>query len=340
MDELTTLVDRIAADHPGDPWQALVETGLDRVGFAESAGGAGGDLRDGSAVVAALAANAAPVPVAEQTFLAGWLVEHTGLHLPAGRAAVGWEHRRPDALRVVRDGLGWRFEGRLAYIPWGRQADHLVAVAPIGDEVMVAILPSTAVITRPGMNLAGEPRDEVRLAGARAESAVAMPSSLLAELELRAALARTVQIAGALRRVLALTLRYTAERHQFGRSLARMDAIRQQVSLLAGEVAATSASAEAAVAALSSAARPAAVAALAIAAGKVQAGIAATTVARIAHQVHGAIGFTMEHPLHRYTTRLWSWRDEYGNDEYWARYLCQVVHADGADGLWPALAVG
>src|SRR5690606_35089572 len=52
---------------------------------------------------------------------------------------------------------------------------------------------------------------------------------------------------------------------------------------------------------------------------KLRAAQAASTVAAIAHQTFGAIGFTEEHPLHRYTRRLWSWSDEWGTQRHWAR---------------------
>ena len=51
-----------------------------------------------------------------------------------------------------------------------------------------------------------------------------------------------------------------------------------------------------------------------IAAAKVRAGEAAGVGAGIAHQVHGAIGFTYEHSLHFATRRLWSWRAEFGTE--------------------------
>ena len=59
--------------------------------------------------------------------------------------------------------------------------------------------------------------------------------------------------------------------------------------------------------------------------------------AAIAHQVHGAIGFTQEHSLHHLTRRLWSWRDEFGNDAEWSRRLGHAAIAAGADGLWPMI---
>ena len=71
---------------------------------------------------------------------------------------------------------------------------------------------------------------------------------------------------------------------------------------------------------------------------KIRVGEAATEGAAIAHQVLGAIGFTQEHTLHRFTRRLWAWRDDFGNESDWAVKLGNLVAAKGADGLWPMLA--
>jgi acyl-CoA dehydrogenase len=60
----------------------------------------------------------------------------------------------------------------------------------------------------------------------------------------------------------------------------------------------------------------------------VRAGQAAGIVAVNAHQVHGAIGFTEEHELHRYTLRLWSWRDEFGSERAWQERLGRLAIDD------------
>jgi alkylation response protein AidB-like acyl-CoA dehydrogenase len=76
---------------------------------------------------------------------------------------------------------------------------------------------------------------------------------------------------------------------------------------------------------------------LALAAAKIRAGEAAGAVAEIAHQVHGAIGFTEEHSLHYLTRRLWSWRDEFGHEGFWAAELGRRVAEAGPDQLWPLI---
>ena len=72
----------------------------------------------------------------------------------------------------------------------------------------------------------------------------------------------------------------------------------------------------------------------AIAAGKSRAGEAAGVGAALAHQVHGAMGFTYEHRLHFLTKRLWSWRDEYGTEAEWSLLLGRHAALAGADRLW------
>jgi acyl-CoA dehydrogenase len=76
----------------------------------------------------------------------------------------------------------------------------------------------------------------------------------------------------------------------------------------------------------------------AVAVAKARTGEAAGKVAEIAHQVHGAMGFTHEHPLHFATRRLWSWRDEFGSDAYWQERIGRLVCEAGGAALWPRLA--
>ena len=74
-----------------------------------------------------------------------------------------------------------------------------------------------------------------------------------------------------------------------------------------------------------------------VALAKVRAGQAASRLAAVAHQFHGAIGFTQEHVLHHTTLRLWSWRQEFGGDATWARALGRAAIAQGAAAFWPSM---
>jgi acyl-CoA dehydrogenase len=61
----------------------------------------------------------------------------------------------------------------------------------------------------------------------------------------------------------------------------------------------------------------------------------ASVVARLSHQLHGAIGFTQEHPLHFSTTRLTSWRQDDLSETACALELARLV--PGLGGPWVTL---
>src|SRR4030095_11672797 len=109
------------------------------------------------------------------------------------------------------------------------------------------------------------------------------------------------------------------------RPIAKFQAVQHNLARLAGETAV-------AIAAATSAADTIGVAKtfdepvfLEAASAKIRVGEAATEGAAIAHQVLGAIGFTQEHTLHRFTRRLWAWRDDFGSESAWAGKLGTLV---------------
>jgi acyl-CoA dehydrogenase len=118
------------------------------------------------------------------------------------------------------------------------------------------------------------------------------------------------------------------ERQQFGRPIAQFQAIQQQLAVLAGEVAACQRAADSLNDALVSLNR------LDIAIAKARISEAVGAATEIAHQVHGAMGYTMEHGLNLRTRRLWCWRDEYGNEGYWQQAIGRFVVSKGAENAW------
>ncbi|MEP7348621.1 MAG: acyl-CoA dehydrogenase family protein [Sphingorhabdus sp.] len=143
------------------------------------------------------------------------------------------------------------------------------------------------------------------------------------------AFVRVAQAAGAMDAVLAMSVEHANTRVQFGKPLAKFQAVQQSLATLAVEAAAVNVAGAAAAAALDRGD-----ALFEIAAAKLRANIAIGIGTAIAHQVHGAIGFTQEYPLHLLTSSLMRWRSEYGNDAYWAGILGGQACARGGAGLW------
>jgi len=152
------------------------------------------------------------------------------------------------------------------------------------------------------------------------------------------ATARGLQISGALDRVLEMTVQYSQDRVAFEKPISKFQAVQHLLARLAGEVAAASAATGSAAEAIASSGFAGDAMLLEVAASKIRSSEAAELGARIAHQVFGAIGFTEEHILHRFTLRMLSWRDEFGNETFWSLKLGERIAANGADELWPLLA--
>lgn len=145
----------------------------------------------------------------------------------------------------------------------------------------------------------------------------------------RGALATTALIGGALQRALELSIDHANTRVQFGKPLGKQQAVQQALALMAEEVAAVAVAAQAA-----AKARDRGDAAFEIGCAKLRANKAAGIGGAIAHQVHGAIGFTKDYPLHHYTARLIEWRSAYGNDAYWADAVGGFALRFSGLGLW------
>jgi acyl-CoA dehydrogenase len=168
---------------------------------------------------------------------------------------------------------------------------------------------------------------------------VAVPQLEPTHVLLLGATARSLQMAGALEAMLGMTLEYAQQRVAFGKTIAKFQAVQQRMAQLGGEVAAAIAVSQSAAEALASATDYAAAAVwLEVASAKIRCGEAAEAACAIAHQVHGAIGFAAEHPLHRFTLRALGWRDDFGDEVFWAKRLGKLVTSDRQAPLWHFLA--
>jgi len=335
--DLLNTVDRISGAHcerplresaeagtwPAALWQALDEVGLTKAALPEAAGGSGLEFGDAMLALRRSAYHAFPVPLAE-TMMAGRLLAAAGLAVPEGALTIA-PVMQSDALDIKS---GKTVSGEARRVPWGNQCAHVVVAGE--NEIGVVVLKSHSSKTE--KNLAGEPRVTLKFAS-QPLAAFAPLAGARARLDAEGALARSVQMAGALERALAYALQYAGERVQFGRPIGKFQAIQQLLAQFAEQVAA----ATVAVTASADAIARGGDVFFAAAVAKIRAGEAAGRSAEIAHQVHGAIGFTHEHRLHHLTRRLWSWRDEFGVESEWSIALGRQVAAQGAEAFWPRL---
>jgi acyl-CoA dehydrogenase len=337
-------IERVLADHADRAAHEALEAGawperlwgeLEQAGFTTlleaPASAWPTQWADAYPVFHALGRHAAPVPLAE-TAIANFLIALHGL--PAREGPLAFLDLEDDARSsATYAGGGIVFDGRVASVPWARWARALVVTAHIDGKPLVALVDANAsgLAIEHGANLAGEPRDTVELRSCRATAHVLFDKvSEAVDIERYGALIRSATMAGAIETLLHSSVSYANERIQFGKPIAKFQAIQQSLASLGGE--ATSAQ-SAALAAFGSIVRTPDHFETAVA--KIRTGKAAGLAASIAHQVHGAIGFTWEHALHHSTQRLWSWRTEYGTEAQWAMRLGREAIARRGAMLWP-----
>jgi acyl-CoA dehydrogenase len=319
---------------PTDLWNALEESGLPLTWVSDELGGAGAEMTDGFAVIRAAGRAAAPVPLAE-TLLAGWLLGLGKIEAPAGPMSLA---------PIYEDGRieleGGTLRGRSRHVPFARNAQHIAVLATQGGKPVVALVAAEGLTIAQGISYAGEPRDTVTFTGATPIATGAVEGLTTTGIQQIGAAARTQQMAGALEHILDQSVQWSLDRVQFGRAIAKFQAVQHNLAQLAGEVAAAGAAADAAGDAIGAHGVGNDLIAAEVAVAKVRVGEAASTGSAIAHQVHGAMGFTYEHSLHQATRRLWAWREEFGNESHWALLLGRMVAARGSDELWPMLTQG
>jgi len=315
-------------------WDALSNAGLPLAWVPENLGGSGAGLADGFAVLGVAGRFALAVPLAE-TLAAGWLLARAGLEAPATPMTVA--PVRPHD-RITLD-AGGTLSGRAIGVPFAREAQQIAVLAYRGSEPIIALVETKDCRLADGRNLAGDETNVVTFDGVRPPRSGSAPIHFeQRSLLLMGAAIRSGETAGALETVLSLSVAYANERVAFERPIGKFQAVQQNLARLAGEVAAALAVSSSAADTLAQAGVADDAALLEAASAKIRTAEAAAEGSAIAHQVFGAIGFTKEHILHRFTLRMLSWRDDFGNESYWAAELGRHVARRGADDFWPLVA--
>lgn len=317
-----------------DLWSALSDVGLTTAMLPESAGGLNLGLRDMCELLARCAYHAMPVPIAEtaltMAFVSAFDPNWCG---PIAIALID----RIETMRhkIIMTASMRGLEQRVARVPWAAEAHVLCLVDQQNIISWHDRLLNPWQIIGSKRNLAGEPRYDLGIDTAT-ETLSNVDDGLFSRFEQLGALLKTAQMCGAMERTLQLSIHYANERKQFGRPIGKFQAVQHMLAVLASHAAASKAAYQAALDVVESEAWSER-SSWSVAIAKARMSEAAGLCADLAHQVHGAMGFTREHRLHRFTRRLYAWRDEFGQETYWQGRVGAWTLELGADALWDHL---
>lgn len=270
-------------------WGGLQDSGFLDILKPESAGGAGVALSAAGGVLQALGRYVTPAPVAE-TMLARALLAMAGVEAPDGPIVLARMNAHGSAVTPF---------ARVATHALVEHHDTLTLTCLDGAEVRPTGLPHDLAARIDWNAPPTGPRFTAPRGGAR----------------VLGAMVRAAAIAGAVDRVLEITVAYANDRNQFGKPIGKQQAVQQQLAVLAEQAVASRIASEIGLAS----GFPPAISAVAVA--KQITSHAAALAAEIAHAVHGAIGVTQEHDLQLFTRRLYEWRFADGSESYWAEQL-------------------
>lgn len=320
IDEMCT---RSAASLP----QTLIEAGIPWIGMAESIGGSGGDIFDAAIALQTLSRNTADVLGVDTGLVASWATSAHGLIHDRSLIAVAVDPRNTltGSCSVSGDLL---ITGTAFDVPANERVQYLLVL--IDQEL--ALLPFASGKITMGENLAGEARSTIEFENATARNHIAAESDFTQiDLLARLALARAIQISGAMAAVRDLTVQYARTREQFGKPISDQQVIAHKLA----EISELTLMSQAAVATALDAPTT-----LHCAIAKSVTSRCARKASMVAHQVHGAMGMSQEYQLGALTTRLWSWTEEAGRPEFWNHYIGQAFLAQPKPLLWESIVNG
>lgn len=273
------------ADGDAALWRQLKELGLSDL--------TGGKLRHGSQaswweaaeLVRALAGRGCALPVGDSDLVAGWVLDTVGTNAGQALRCCWWD-----------DGEG-----------------PILVPHPTVERVLVFRSGESSVEFADATMGQFAERTQAGSWGSSAVVWTAVNETLESLASARLSLVRVIQVSAAMEAARDLAVEHATSREQFGRPLAKFQAVQALLADIAAETALARSVTEAAIDAMVRTGEDIDFVLPPIAAAQSCVGHAAATVARAAHQVLGAIGTTQEHELHRHTTAMLRWRAEAGD---------------------------
>jgi alkylation response protein AidB-like acyl-CoA dehydrogenase len=349
-----TLVCEMETDEKGYPpelWQEMAGLGWMGLAFPESYGGSGMGFIDLAILLEEMGRACLPGPFFSSVILGGFTTLDAGSdaqkqkYLPdiaSGRSIFtlaltevnAWYDAASIATTATADGDGFVIEGTKLFVPDAHVAGYLLCVARTeqsanpeeGLTVFIVEVPSPGLSHSALKTISGDKLFEVAFDGVRVPRENILGQSgkgweIVQRIIERGAVGKCCDIVGGLQRVLEMTLDYAKERYQFDRPIGSFQVIQHYCADMATDVDSTRFITYQAAWMLSEGLpcrREVAIA-------KTWAGEAYERVVTLAHQIHGAIGCTIDHDLQFYTKRGKAAQLSFGDGDYHRETVAQQM---------------
>ena len=334
-----------ADGHDPGLWEQVSALGWPGLALPEAHGGAGRGMLELALVAEELGHAAASCPLLSSTTqvalplsrtagggafdrwleaLAGGRALGTLAHLEPGRAGDEWAE---PGLELERSGSAWRVTGVKDLVPFAAVADLLLVSVRVDRErtgVVAMERDRPGVVVRRQHAMGGEPLYAVELDVEVRDADVVTGDAALEILRRgldAGAVAGCAYAAGLAVRALELSVAHAQSRLQFGRPIGAFQAVAHRCADMQADVDAVRLLALQAAWSLDHLEAPE----LEIGAAKAYANEALRRVFAHAHQVHGAVGFSMEHDLQLFTRRAKAFELSWGSVDRHRERVAQAI---------------
>ena len=329
-------------------WQEMADLGWMGLALPEQYGGGGFTFLDLAVLLEEMGRACLPgpffstvvlgsLPVLEfgseeqkQRYLPGAIRGEKMLTLASAESSFANSCGAGITLEATREGDSYVIEGTSLFVPDAHIADCLLCIVKTKPEDKVAIVLADARSTQmscvPLKSIGGDKLCEVifdRLAVPKSDVLVQEDRGwdAVERIVRRAALAKCCEMVGCIQRVLEMTVTYAKERKQFDRPIGSFQVIQHYCADMATDVDGARFSTYQAAWMMSQGlpcAREVAIA-------KAWMGEASRRVMNLAHQIHGAIGVSMEHELHYYTRRAKAAELAFGDADFYREVVAREM---------------
>ena len=314
------------AGYSPELWGEMAELGWMGLAFPGKYGGGDMSFVDLAVLLEEMGGACLPGPFFSHVVLAGLSILDNGgeaqkeKYLPGlirgdkiftlALAEPGYHDGDPSAVAVeaAPHGSDFVISGTKLFVPDAHIADYLLCVARTKpqDEIAVFLTDAknpgiryTVLKTMAGDKLCEAVFDNVPVLVADVLRPAGDPQAAVWKVVQRAAVGKCCEMVGNFQRVLEMTVDYAKDRKQFGHPIGSFQVIQHYCADMATDVDAARLSTYQAAWMLSEGLP----CAKEVAVAKAWIGQASQRIFALAHQIHGAIGATIEHDLHYYTRR-------------------------------------